>query len=450
MYHTISEEVAAFVEKANYNVFPKEVIEKSKQCILDVIGVTLYGSKFHASDIALSLTDIFPAHKEEATVLGKKQKTSTIFASIVNGISAHITDYDDYLKYFGHPSSVILSALLPVAESKKSNGRDFLTSFILGIEIGSKLGIAMSMNHYKVGFHTTSTVGVIAASIAISKLLELNISQIVNTIGIAASSAGGIRQNFGTMTKAWHVGHASSMAILSTLLSQKGFESSKESLEGSAGFINAFQGESKDYPLEELGNPYSILRIKFKKYPSCYMTHPGIVAALDLRKKIQNNFKSIKTIICEMTSVSKSVLIYSNPVNIQQTRFSIEYCVAIALLFGEVGPEQFTEEFIIRENNKLKEVMKKIIKKYNPDLDEITKKKRLCNPTKLTILLENGFEYKSFIENVEEDLLTWESIEEKFYSCCQGIISPKTSKEVAEKIKRIETIQNVNELTEKL
>ncbi|MDD4896813.1 MAG: MmgE/PrpD family protein, partial [Atribacterota bacterium] len=191
----ISEEIAKFIEKTNFNDFSQEIIEKAKQCILDVIGVTLYGSTFYASDICLSVVNDFSDHKKEATILGKKQKTSSVFAAMVNGISAHITDYDDYLKYFGHPSSVLISALLPVAESKNVNGRDFITAFILGVEIGSKLGTSMSMNHYQVGFHTTSTVGVIAASIALSKLLKFNVSQTINAIGVATSCSSGIRQN---------------------------------------------------------------------------------------------------------------------------------------------------------------------------------------------------------------------------------------------------------------
>ncbi len=407
----ISEEIAKFIEKTNFNDFSQEIIEKAKQCILDVIGVTLYGSTFYASDICLSVVNDFSDHKKEATILGKKQKTSSVFAAMVNGISAHITDYDDYLKYFGHPSSVLISALLPVAESKNVNGRDFITAFILGVEIGSKLGTSMSMNHYQVGFHTTSTVGVIAASIALSKLLKFNVSQTINAIGVATSCSSGIRQNFGTMTKAWHVGHASSMAVFTALLSQVGFESSKEALEGPAGFINAFQGEGKISPLKDLGNPYSVQNIRFKKYPSCYMTHPGIDAALKIRKTIENEFENIKMITCEMTAVSKTVLIYNNPVNIQQARFSIEYCVAVALLTGKVGPEQFTEQYFIKESHRFKVILNKFIKKYNPELDEMTRKKKLCNPTRLTILLKDGTKYNSFVANAEEDLLTWESIE---------------------------------------
>ena len=448
----ISEKIATFINKISFDDLPKEVIEKSKQCLLDVIGVTLYGSTFNVSNISLSLIDDFSA-KKEATIIGKKQKTSSFLAAMINGISSHIADYDDYLRDFGHPSSVLISALLPVAETKNSSGRKLLTAFVLGTETGSKLGILMGDNHYKVGFHSTSTVGVVAASIALSKLLELETLQIINAIGIAASSASGIRQNFGTMTKAWHVGHAASMAILSTLLSQKGFESSKEALEGQAGFIHAFQGENKIYPVKELGNPYSIMKIKFKQYPSCAATHLCIDAALKIREKVKNNYENIKGITCEMSTVARSVLIYDNPINVQQGKFSAEYCVAAALLSGELGPDQFNEQYFINENDKLKEIMKKITRKYNPELDEMAKKKHIYNPTKLTISLKNGTEYKDFIEEAKgepKQPLSWESIEDKFIKCCRGIISLKSSKEIVEIIKNIEKIKNIKELTNKL
>jgi 2-methylcitrate dehydratase PrpD len=279
---TLSEKISEFIFELNYRDLPPEVVDKAKQCVMDTLGVSVLGSKSLASKIVADTVNNFQS-RQDSVVIGTPYKASAPFAAMANGVSAHVADFDDTsVAYQGHPSCVIVPAVIAAADAIHAGGQEIILSIVAGNEVGSKLGLSMGKKHYQKGWHGTATVGTIAATAAIAKLYKLEPKQIVNAIGFSASSASGIRQNFGSMTKCWHAGHPAYIGVLSAVLAQNGFDASSEALEGNEGFIRVFEGEGVTEHFDRLGKPYSITDIAFKKYPSCAATHPAVEAILSL------------------------------------------------------------------------------------------------------------------------------------------------------------------------
>lgn len=442
----LSQQIADFVSRTNYECFPEVVVEKAKQCLLDSIGVALYGASFEASKICQALIKDFEG-KEESFLLGTNYRAPSFLAALANGISAHIADYDDTLAEFGHPSCILMPVTLALAEANAINGQDLLTAFILGNEVGAKLGQIMLWSHYETGFHQTGTIGTIGAAVAASKLFKLQPKKIINAIGIAASSASGLRQNFGTMTKSWHAGHAASAGMVAALLAQRGFDASTQAINGKTGFVRAFQGGEEPFPVEQLGNPYSIMRVSLKRYPSCSLTHPAIDAALKLKGQYHLQPEEIKTIGCRGRTLMRSVLLNKEPTTGLEAKFSLEYCLATALVVGGLGVTQFTEEAVLEPQ--VKELMKRVSLEFDPQLDEIAKDKGLINPSQVKVVLADGREFNQMVEEAKggpNNPLSWEEINEKFSQCSENILSKEQAEQTVDFIRRLERMNNIADL----
>src|ERR1700749_2026424 len=169
-----------------------------------------------------------------ASILGRAEKLDPLHASLMNGISSHVYDFDDTTpKNYMHPTSPIASALFAYASANPVTGHDFMQAFITGFEAEMRIGNAVYPAHYDVGWHITGTAGIFGAAIAIGKLLGLTQQQMIWNIGLAATQAAGIREMFGSMAKSLHPGRAAQNGYGSALLAQAGFTSGVHRIEGS-------------------------------------------------------------------------------------------------------------------------------------------------------------------------------------------------------------------------
>lgn len=448
---TLAIEIAQFVHETGIEDFSKEVIEKGKQCILDTIGATLLGLSYPASNISLDLVKEMGG-AEQALILGRAMRVPVYWAALVNGISGHVADYDDSSPVFkGHPSCVLLPASLAAAEYVNTGGAQLLEGFILGNEVGSKLGQIMGWQHYDMGWHGTGTIGTIAASVAVAKILKLKPKEIVSAIGIAASSASGIRQNFGTMTKSFHAGHAAASGVMSAFLASKGYGASSQSLEGASGFIKVFYGNGPVKFKEELGEKYSILDLAFKKYPSCAGTHAAVEAAKYLREIYSIQPEQIEKVECYARPVTKSILIHNNPQNDLEAKFSMQYCLAATLAKGSLGLSDFEDMAVQR--SEVRSLMPKIHFNAEPDFEQICIDKNLLAPARIRIISKTG----SIVEHTvweasggPSEPLNWSDLEKKFVECATTVMSAGQAKAVNNMVREIDMVANIKKLTDLL
>jgi len=239
MAHTaapVTQLVARFACDHDLSQAPTLVFERAIRAVLDTIGVAI-AARLELSFTILARTIGHGSCTGDATVLATRTRTQPAQAAFLNGTAGHALDFDDVADEIkGHPSVVLVPALLAVAEANGSSGRELLEAYVVGFEVGCAIARGLPVErHYRQGWHATATIGVIAAACAAGRLLRLDEVRMRHALGIASSMASGSRQNFGTMTKPLHAGMAARDAVIAAQLAATGFTADPEQLEGPLG-----------------------------------------------------------------------------------------------------------------------------------------------------------------------------------------------------------------------
>jgi 2-methylcitrate dehydratase PrpD len=341
----LTESIARLICNFQPNTVPEEAFYRSKIGVLDGIGVALAGSREAVGKIMLDYADALTCAKE-ATIWGTSRKVSDQEAALVNGTLCHALDYDDMNRsVLGHPSAVLVPALFAVTEKLRLPGRKLLEGYVVGLEAAARLGRIFGVQAYEKSWHPTSVLGVIGACAGSSYLLGLNFEQTLNAIGIAASEASGIKKNFGSMTKPLHAGSAARKGIWAAALATRGFGANAQALDGRFGFFNMFN----DAPLqwkEEMAadRPLDIMSagLVFKQYPCCGGLHSLLDIVFALKEKHTLNADLIREIECRVNPRRVSYLDRPQVSEPAEAKFSIHYCVAVAIAQKTVGFDDFT------------------------------------------------------------------------------------------------------------
>lgn len=440
--------VADFVVNTGYEAMPYAAVEIAKMSIIDGIGVCLAGSQSPASRIIAGYVSEGRS-KPEATVISKGFKTRASDAALVNGTMMHALDYDDCAEAFlGHPTTVILPAVLALGESNRISGEEALLAYILGYEVGNKIGLGLGPAHYDAGWHGTATVGTLAAAVAAAKVLKLDVPKTRMAMGIAASLAAGLRQNFGTMTKPLHAGNAACNGVFAALLAQKGFTADPAILEGPFGYARVFRGAAESDPekmTENLGDPYEIVSIPpiIKFYPSCRATAGCLDAILDLVNQHTFNTEDVVEVECRTSSHTPQILIHSRPQTALEGKFSIQYCMAIAIVDKEVGLRQFTDDKV--QSPRVQELIKKVRFAHPPGMGYTTADS-LRGRVEVVVRLKNGTEFSRLTERAKgdpENPLTQKEMESKFLDCAQLVLSRQDAKLCWDEVSTLERIDDI-------
>ena len=266
----LTKELAEFIYHTHSEDIPPKVMDKAKYCVLDWMGCTLAGIHDDASRLIIEYIEMVGG-KKQASIIGKNLRTDVAHSALGNGVISHALDFDDYHNdTVIHATAACLPAILSIAEYSGLSGGDVLLALILGIDITIRLGLGLTSYHYERGWHTTSTAGRFGATAAVSKLLKLDTTRIINALGICGTQTSGLRQVFGTMTKPFHAGKAAMDGLMSALLSERGFTSSREIIEGELGFFEVMtENPDEAAVLDGLGSKYYVAELSFKPYPTC-------------------------------------------------------------------------------------------------------------------------------------------------------------------------------------
>ena len=323
-----------------------EIIASAKIAMSDTIGVTLLGASSNTAEIARQAAAI-TEQEGTATILGTTLRANQLDAAFANAVAGHAFDYDDFTELFGgHPSVPILPGLLAVGETTSATGIELIRAYIIGVELETRLALGVHFQHYEKGWHPTSTLGVFGAAAGCAYLLNLDATQTAQAIAIAASNASGIKANFGTMTKPLHIGQCARSGVLAAQLAAKGFTANPHALEAPQGFLDVYNGPG-NYSIERIldkwFDPPLVLSpgINLKQFPCCGSTHPAIFAAIRLRERQRLDHKLIRRI--EILTHPRR-LPHTNqphPQTSLESKFSIQYCVARALVDGQVTLADF-------------------------------------------------------------------------------------------------------------
>jgi 2-methylcitrate dehydratase PrpD len=346
----VTASVARFAREFDLQAAPEAVLDRARRAVLDTVGVTVAGGR-EASFSILSRT-LGESAAGGATVLPTRDHTSAAQAAFLNGTAGHALDYDDVIDEIkGHPSVVLVSALLALAEAEGRSGRDLLEAYVVGLEVACALAQALPVEaHYRAGWHATATVGVIGAAAGAGRLLGLDEVRLRNALGIAASMASGSRQNFGTMTKPLHAGLAARDAVIAAQLAANGFTADQDQLEGPMGFLRMYGVDAEpEIAVRLLAGPRVLEQhgLNVKKYPCCYNTHRLADAALAIQAR-GLEASAVKGVAATVEPGGQQAVIHHRPRTGLEGKFSSEYVLAACLLDGRVGLSTFDDAAVAR------------------------------------------------------------------------------------------------------
>ncbi len=366
--------LADFVCGLQFCSLPSAAVQVAMNGIIDCIGVTVAGS--HEQPVQILRRGLAAsAPQGEATILGSKggMRTSAAEAAWINGTAGHVLDYDDVAR--GHPSVVIVPAVLAEAEALDAGGTDILTAYVAGYEVWMELMLRERGSYQMKGLHHTPIIGALAAAAACAKLRHLSAKQTMHALGIAAAQASGIVASHGTMAKSFQVGRAAHAGVLSARLADLGMTASPYVLDDERGFLKAISPEG-DVDIvtipDRLGVDWHICDqgLSFKRYPVCYATHRTIDATLGLVEQRPIAVDKIEKIEAMLSDIHATVLVNHLPQSCLEAKFSVEFAVASALVAGNVGLQQVNDEFVCRGD--VQKLMGKVRvltnQNYDPDL----------------------------------------------------------------------------------
>jgi 2-methylcitrate dehydratase PrpD len=454
----ITRQLARFVVETDYRKLPSEAVAAAKRSILDCVGVTIAGSLEPAGRLVANLIRKTSGNPE-AAVVGMGFRTSSANAALANGTMAHALDYDDVsTTASGHPiplhlTTVLLPVLLALGEEQKASGREIITAYVLGYEAASRLANAMSTDYGdQLGWHPTAPLGTVSAAAAAARLLKLNELQTATALGIAASQAAGLRQNFGTMVKPFHAGNAAKSGIISALLAKEGFTAAPDALEGQFGFCHAFSG-GRGYDVnkivERLGEPFQVVSPgpAIKLYPCCGSTHGALDALFTLLKKHEIETERVSAVEVSVPFDPPRSLIYDNPKTGLEGKFSIQYCLAAALVDRKVNQQTFTTEQVQRPE--IRKLFDRI-KMFRPP--EMKGRPSWESPKyAVTVKMDNGKTYSEqgkvpFIAPIR--IPTKHELTEKYRNCASLVLSSGHVDESLELLEHLEKLKDISRLSE--
>lgn len=286
----------------------------------------------------------------EASILLGIKRAASADAALINGTAAHALDYDD-VALGGHPSTVLVPAVLAEGELLDATGADAIRAYLVGYEVWAELVSRDPDAYHEKGWHPTAVLGAVAAAAAVCNLHKLSAGLCRNALGVAASMASGLVANFGTMTKPLHAGRAAACGIDAVHLARLGLTAAPDAIEHDVGYLAALspRGRADRSGIAPgLGKRLRILDsgLSIKKYPMCYAVHRTIDGILDLIAANDVNADEVREVHVTIGTTQASMLRNHAPVNALEAKFSLEFAVAAALVARRVGLRELTDEFV--------------------------------------------------------------------------------------------------------
>ncbi|MFH2067000.1 MAG: MmgE/PrpD family protein [Pseudomonadota bacterium] len=435
--------LAEFIVQTDSDKIPPENYEHAKVAFLDWLGVTIAGMDDPMVEKLIAYADAMGGNPQ-ATIIGHDMKKSVSQAALINGTSSHVLDYDDTLvSFLGHPSVTLFPSLLALSEWQGKNGRDFLTAYLMGLQIGGTIGVCAGLDHYMAGWHATSTLGHLASAAGCAKLLGLNVTQTQYALGIAATQSSGLKRVFGTMCKPFHAGRSSQAGLMAALLAQNDFTSAEDILEGPQGFFQVLKGKVNEDVLGLLGLGWDVVNISQKYHASCHATHSPLEAAVGIVKAEKIHLNSIRTITVRSSRMALDAAGKTTPATGLEGKFSIPYCVANALLRGETGIQAFTDEKV--NAPEVKALMQKIKVELDPG--------KTALEAHVDMELVDGKQFTGFsdiLQQIPPLEFKKDRVARKFMDLCGSRLSLDKAEQTCRIVQSLENTENMKQVAEGL
>jgi 2-methylcitrate dehydratase PrpD len=347
---SLTRDLGRFVADISFARLPAEAVDVARIGFIDCIATMIAGARDPAPQL---LRKALQPTGGEATLYFSGEKAPAPEAAWINGTAGHALDYDDVASLRGHPSTVLVPAILAEGEALGASGRNMLAAYVAGYETWAELAWRDPGHHHRKGWHPTGIFGPIGAAAACASLRRLDAERATHALALAASQSSGIMANFGTMTKPFHAGRSAHSGLFSARLAELGFTASPDALEHPQGFLSAVSpaGEvDRDTPARALGEEWKIVkyRLGIKKYPACYCTHRALDAMLELLARRPLQPEHIEKITVSLSDTHALILRNHRPQTGLEAKFSIEFAMAAAVIARRAGLAEYADAFVRR------------------------------------------------------------------------------------------------------
>lgn len=446
----ITARLADFVVSTTFPAIPREVVQKSKEMMLNAAAVGLAGSTQKEARAIVEFTREMGGNPK-STLLGAGVRTSPVNAALANGIMVHVLDYEEaVLRRGNHPSNVMFPTVMALGEYAALSGEEVVTAFALGCEVSTKIGAAGSMDEMgpymgQHGWHLEGVAGAIGAAAAAGKMLGLGQEEMVNALGLAVSMASGARVNFGTSGKSLHCGHAAKNGITAAMLAQKGLTAAGNAIEHDHGYFGLYRRDTnvdEEEFIGRLGHPYDVIDpgVAFKIYPCGSATH----TSLDCFREVVRDYKltpdQIKSV--RVSVPPEHIMPFSHPETGLQGKFCFNYALAVALIHGQPRIDHFTDEAV--KDPKVRAFLDKV----TVDGAEHTTRE-VSRPASVVVTLNDGRVLRNRVEHPKghpANPLTVGELNDKFRLCAKDTLSPRQMDNAITQFRELETLPEVKPL----
>jgi 2-methylcitrate dehydratase PrpD len=436
--------LAEFAAQLRYDDIPKPAVAIAKACIIDTVGVVLFGSTLPWSKIV----DSFVQHTNTGTssILDQGfRKTSAPGAAFANGAFAHAFEFDNLRQPSTgvHPGATVLTGALAAAEEAKVSGKALITAFVAGLECMFRIAAAAHHTSEKLGFHAPGITGVFGSAVAASKVMQLSPRQITMAMGIGGSFCSGllafVKSGQGGMVKRIHMGRAAEGGVTAANLAARGFEGPEVILEGKYGVLDVF-ARDPDFAaiISDLGTRWETLTITFKTFP-CHVTSQSPVQAL-LTLRAQNTFapEDVEKILIEVSDKVLSHHANPAPQDVATAQYSLPFTIALALYRDPGDPQAFLDG--PNQNPAILELAKRVTlapyAKDGPNNNDMA-----C---RLNISLKDGRKLniaRTDFEGTTTSPLTRERLEQKFLKLSSSVMAEKPRDELLVRLNNLEDMK---------
>lgn len=342
---TPTQQLASFLAELHYEQLPEAVIARTEELFLDWLGSALASQGSHPIPLFESYAQKMGPTSGPSRILVNKNSTSAYFAALVNAASSHLVEQDDlHNSSVLHPATVVFPAALAAAQDLNKSGRELILAAVAGYEAGIRIGEFLGRSHYRI-FHTTATVGTLAAAVAVGKLLDFDKEQFLNLLGSAGTQAAGLWEFLrdAADSKQLHTAKAAADGLLAAYLTADGLSGAKNILEGEQGLAAGMSSDADPTRLSDrLGNRWALVETSFKFHASCRHTHPAADALLKLLKREGLKAEDIASVTARVHQGAIDVLgRVTVPQSVHQAKFSMGTVLGLIAVYGKAGLTEF-------------------------------------------------------------------------------------------------------------
>ena len=443
---TKTQTLAAFAANLTYDRIPAEVVERTKDCIIDTIAAATFGSELPWSKMVVAHATDTSGPGKSAIFGPEGHKVRPAMAALANGTLSHSFELDNLrMPSVGmHPGAVLVPSSLAVAQDSGASGKDIITAFTAGIEVLSRIGHASKQSSEALGFHAPGINGGFGAAMAAGRIMGLNAEAMTNALGIAGSLSSGVLEfamsGTGGMVKRLHLGRAAESGVLAATLARDGFTGPQTILEGKYGFLNVYCEESDAEELtKDLGERWDAPCILFKRF-SCHITaHTPVQGILDMMAAHGFTGEDVDKIVIEGDEKIVTHHYILEPTDVILGQYSTAFCVALALFKDPMSPRNFSEESI--NDPRIRKLTRNTELKVLPE----GRKFDYRHGSVLTVTLKDGrtltHESPSF-KGLPSDPLSRDQLREKYLKLTYRLGETEANR-LFDRLTALETVDNV-------